>query len=184
MTEVEPAPTQVGGWRSTCWPRYCFSYDGRRGSLRQVYVMPALRKPEGRSGKGRAGQGPIMGHYRTGRNARPGTEWGAPAPDLPAGLPQISATLPAACRWLPGATAGRQRAARTTSGGRWAAGRGSWVVGRVVGRKGRWRSAACRSSCKRCDRRAPRAWRRGWEGVGVRKIVRRSSLGAEGIKLL
>ena len=80
--------------------------NGRRGSLRQVYVMPALRKPEGRSGKGRAGQGPIMGHYRTGRDARPGTEWGAPAPDLPAGLPQISATLPAACRWLPGAICG------------------------------------------------------------------------------
>ena len=106
--------------------------NGRRGSLRQVYVMHALRKPEGRSVKGRAGQGPIMGHYRTGRDARPGTEWGAPALALPAGLPQISTTLPAACRWLPGAI--RPDSSRgSTSGGRWAAGRGSWAVGGSLG---------------------------------------------------
>ena len=60
----------------------------------QVCIMPALCKPEGRSGKGHTGQGPIIAHYRTGRDARPGTEWGAPDPALPAGLPQTPAPFP------------------------------------------------------------------------------------------
>ena len=63
---------------------------------------------------------------------------GSPGPGLAGRLALYPRALPAACRWLPGATAGRQRAARTTSGGRWAAGRGTWVVGGSLGgRSGR-----------------------------------------------
>ena len=79
-----------------------------------------------------------MRHYRTGRDARPGTEWGAPAPDLPAGLPSTRAPFPplaAGCR-------GQLRAANerpaphpgaggpSGGGAGWSVGR--WVVGRVV----------------------------------------------------
>ena len=53
------------------------------------------------------------------------------------------------------------RVSRTRVVGRWV---GGWVV----------RVAACPSSCKRCDRRAPRAWRRGREGAGVSQMKRMS----------
>ena len=80
------------------------------------------------------GQGPIMRHYRTGRHCKAGDGMGSPGPGLAGRLALYPRPLPAACRWLPGATAGRQRAARSTAGGSVGpqGGGPGWSVGRWV----------------------------------------------------
>ena len=109
--------------------------DGWWGSLRQVYVMPALRKPEGRSGKGQRGQGPIIAHYRTGADCGRYDgrgNWGHAgiAPAAPA------CPLPAPpSRRLPLAAGGNTRAANERPAPRQGARSGRRVVGSsVVGR--------------------------------------------------